>query len=386
MEMGRFELAVEYRAAYHADLPHVVKLSGGRTSGYLAMKIGASLSRERGDLMLFNNTSAEHPETYDFLCLLKKRIESDFQIPVFFLQYMSLKNANGFRGASYRLVNERPKSADNPDGYAWRGEVYEELISATGYLPQVMSRSCTHRLKKQPTIDMMTDWLYHRQPCRQGDRTEPSIEEWYASHQRRNGRKSFAKFCQMRSYVRNVSGERPAQRYEEFSSVYQPFRGGEDAFVSLIGLRGDEPHRIARIEKLRRPNHTDPVDEHAYCPLRESTVEDVNDYWRSSSLDLELPYEDNVGNCAYCFLKGQKSLAATLRWQYQNGAEPNTPADLGWWQRIESTYGSPRRDGNGSVGFFREPLSYDNLEDVIMKRTPGQRTLWENNMPCDCTG
>ena len=51
--------------------PHVVMFSGGRSSGYmLALALHNGLLRaERGDVVIFNNTSAEHPATYDFVRL-----------------------------------------------------------------------------------------------------------------------------------------------------------------------------------------------------------------------------------------------------------------------------------------------------------------------------
>ena len=58
-----------YRAKGHRDLPHVVKFSGGRSSGMLlfALLENKILDPERGDVIVFNNTSSEHPDTYRFV-------------------------------------------------------------------------------------------------------------------------------------------------------------------------------------------------------------------------------------------------------------------------------------------------------------------------------
>jgi len=55
-----------YDLAGHEDLPHVIKFSGGRTSGMMLFLLleSALLKAERGDVVLFNNTAAEHPATY----------------------------------------------------------------------------------------------------------------------------------------------------------------------------------------------------------------------------------------------------------------------------------------------------------------------------------
>ena len=58
-----------YLDKYHAELPHVVKFSGGRSSGMLLLTLLANgiLKSERGDVVVFNNTSSEHPRTYEFV-------------------------------------------------------------------------------------------------------------------------------------------------------------------------------------------------------------------------------------------------------------------------------------------------------------------------------
>ena len=57
-----------YRGRHHGKLPHVVKFSGGRSSGMLLFTLleNGLLRQERGDVVVFNNTSSEHPETYRF--------------------------------------------------------------------------------------------------------------------------------------------------------------------------------------------------------------------------------------------------------------------------------------------------------------------------------
>lgn len=54
---------LRYRARAHGDLPHVMKFSGGRSSGMLLFTLleNGLLSAERGDVVVFNNTSCEHP-------------------------------------------------------------------------------------------------------------------------------------------------------------------------------------------------------------------------------------------------------------------------------------------------------------------------------------
>lgn len=68
--------AFRYRAKHHQDLPHVVKFCGGRSSGMLLFTLleNGILNPERGDVVVFNNTSCEHPETYKFAAKCKSLV------------------------------------------------------------------------------------------------------------------------------------------------------------------------------------------------------------------------------------------------------------------------------------------------------------------------
>ena len=107
------------------------------------------LDRDRGDVILFNNTSAEHPDTCRFVrhCMRKAR---GYGIPFFQIEFQTYEDARRgewTRLPTYRLVNDEPRSRENPDGFHWRGEVFEELLSWKGYVPNRFNRICTQQLK-----------------------------------------------------------------------------------------------------------------------------------------------------------------------------------------------------------------------------------------------
>ena len=152
-----------YRAKGHRNLPHMVKFSGGRSSGMLlfALLENKILDPARGDVIVFNNTSSEHPDTYRFArdC---QEASSRYGVPFFWIEFQTYEDArNGewTRIPSYRLVNEQPKSPNNPDGFHWRGEVFEELLSWSGYVPNQFSRICTQNMKLEATRLFLKDWL-----------------------------------------------------------------------------------------------------------------------------------------------------------------------------------------------------------------------------------
>ena len=121
------EYQFRYRAKKHSSLPHVVKFSGGRSSGMLlfALLENGLLDASRGDVIVFNNTSAEHPDTYRFVrdCM---RTARRYEIPFFQVEFQTYEDARQgewTRLPTYRLVNDQPKSAANDEGFHWRGEV-----------------------------------------------------------------------------------------------------------------------------------------------------------------------------------------------------------------------------------------------------------------------
>ena len=155
-----------YRAKKHSSLPHVVKFSGGRSSGMLlfALLENGLLDPDRGDVIVFNNTSAEHPDTYQFVhdCM---RTARQYGVPFFQVEFQTYEDARKgewTRLPAYRLVNEEPFSPTNPDGFHWRGETYEELLSWTGYVPNQFNRICTRHLKLEVTRNFLKDWLAAR--------------------------------------------------------------------------------------------------------------------------------------------------------------------------------------------------------------------------------
>lgn len=137
---------IRYRDDKHSQMPHVVKFSGGRSSAALALSLAeaGALDPERGDVVLFANTSAEHPGTWDFAAECCDSLEQEFALPCFWYEFCTVEDA--WRGVyrrrqSYRLVTRRPIEVD-PNGYRSRGEVFEEMLSYQVMLPNPHSRSC----------------------------------------------------------------------------------------------------------------------------------------------------------------------------------------------------------------------------------------------------
>ena len=221
-------LSLEYDAAEHATLPHVVKFSGGRSSGMMLMLLleQGLLDPRRGDVVVFNNTSAEHPATYDFVRACSRCAENDYGVPFFWNEYATYEDAhNGewIRRASYRLVNERPYSESNPAGYRWRGEVFEELVSHQGFLPSRHTRICTTHLKLRATNEFLAEWFAGKDATEWRGHFHPkpqmTDEAVIARHRRSRGKLDDAELLRKKAFLRS----RPPHYRSRISPIFPVF-------------------------------------------------------------------------------------------------------------------------------------------------------------------
>ena len=421
-----------YRARKHRQLPHVVKFSGGRSSGMLLFTLleNGFLQQERGDVVVFNNTSCEHPETYKFAAECKRIVESKYGIPFFFIQFQSYEDARQGewrRLQTYRLVNEKPRSETNPDGFQWRGEAFEELLSLKAYVPSQFRRVCTSSLKLEVTRQFLRDWLASKEGIpRLGHGLEASqvdVEEMHDRHLRNGGGVPKHILAKKREFVFSRPTGRPEQRYRDFSAPAQPFENatlagkvfGQKAwfgeggieYIAFIGLRGDEQLRVARVEARASDIHANAgyEGEHVYMPLTQMYVarDDVNAFWQQQGWDLKLAADSALSNCVYCFLKGVGNLTQVhgametrkRRKVRGFGSTIDTPCDVDWWRRMERTYGRDlvqekreriNEDANDFIGFFgaSSGFSYELL--ATSNRGGDNLSRFRNTvLPCDCT-
>lgn len=99
---------------------------------------------------------------------------------------------------------------------------------------------------------------------------------------------------------------------------------GYTHWTSLIGLRHDEPKRVATV-RARDHGQWD-----AECPLHAAGVTKANvlAFWRAQPFDLRL--QSHEGNCDLCFLKGRKVRERIMR---------DTPDAAAWWIEQEMRIG-----------------------------------------------
>lgn len=408
----------DYQFSRHQSLPHVVKVSGGRSSAMMLLKMlrEGKLKASRKDVVVFNNTSAEHPATYDFVRQLKKECEVHHGIPFFWLEFQTYEDAgkgDWRRYPAFRLVQSEPYGAEAPDGYKWRGEVFEEMISFHNYLPDRIKRSCTQELKVSATRAFLREWLAgkketafrgHRRPDKQLTKAELA---WQLKH--RNGQ-NIKEYLKRKDCLLRGEHTRPSQIFNEFSLVgtrpLEQIKGNsfsspetiislddyEDGYVSVIGIRADEARRVANMKARMSKEDTSEI---VYMPLAEASVSkhDVVRFWEAQDYDLRIPYETNLTNCVFCFMKSHNTLVDIEREMkhVDAGLPPElrsvkgTPSDIAWWIAMEKKYQRVREGKSektlGSkikVGFFgvskqgdRKAPSYRNIQ--IMAQRPAKK-------------
>lgn len=101
--------------------------------------------------------------------------------------------------------------------------------------------------------------------------------------------------------------------------------GFESDAIMAIGLRYDEPHRVARL----RGRDELPFDYQFPMFDARVTATQVREFWSRNTFDLNLPVEAMFSNCDLCFLKRTTSLVESIRLE---------PDRAEWWIAQERKY------------------------------------------------
>lgn len=139
---------------------------------------------------------------------------------------------------------------------------------------------------------------------------------------------------------------------------------GFDHWTSVLGLRYDEPRRVANV----RANAPDEWD--VSCPLYDARVTkaDVEAFWRASPFDLALrPWESNCGGC---FLKSSAILERVER---------DRPGTLAWWDEWEKRKGATFANGRSYASIIARARLPMLPMDIELDTTEGAA------LPCNCT-
>lgn len=116
---------------------------------------------------------------------------------------------------------------------------------------------------------------------------------------------------------------------------------GHEEFDVLVGLRADEPTRMAKL-RADPSGGTRGIERRA--PLADLGVSrwDVGRYWQTAPFDLALPNVGGVtmeGNCDLCFLKHSAIVMSLIA---------KSPARAVWWAKQEHSITNPKIQNGGT--------------------------------------
>ena len=207
-------------------------------------------------------------------------------------------------------------------------------------------------------------WIEYHQTTGDGGKLVHGWREVdYATASRRG--EPFDALIQARSFLPN-----PVMRFCTQELKIRPMNKfarsvGFDYWTSVIGLRADEPRRVAKA--------TAPTKERfeCACPLADAgaTLRDVTEFWDAQPFNLRLkPHE---GNCDLCFLKARSKLERIMR---------ERPDLVPWWSEQEGPDGS-------DLTFRKDRPTYRRMLDVVQRSPllPGFDGEEEGTLPCACT-
>lgn len=95
---------------------------------------------------------------------------------------------------------------------------------------------------------------------------------------------------------------------------------GTKDYLTAIGIRADEKHRLTQKENY-------------IYPLAETNIDKkfINDWWNRQTFNLQL--REHEGNCDFCFLKSKRKRVQLL----------SEGLNVDWWNEIEQKYSTDRQ-------------------------------------------
>jgi 3'-phosphoadenosine 5'-phosphosulfate sulfotransferase (PAPS reductase)/FAD synthetase len=131
---------------------------------------------------------------------------------------------------------------------------------------------------------------------------------------------------------------------------------GKPDYVSLVGIRADEPRRVAKM----KTNKYEILTPLAIVGI---TEQDVWKFWNNNNFDLSLPKVNGASNCDLCFLKGTGILTGLIT---------QKPERAIWWADMEKQIGSR---------FSKDKPTYEQM----MKYNKDQVQLFDDeSIACFC--
>lgn len=350
--------------------PHsVVSFSGGRTSGYLLWRIlqanGGKLPP--GVVVVFCNTGLEHELTYQFV----KECGERWGVPIRWLEYRYDLAEPGAPGEVVETAESRP--VFEPDDDDELQEVGRKDVAVRRLVGSRRPRGRHYAVEVGFGTASRKGEPFRQVIMARGFLPNPVM-----------------RFCTAELKIRTTN------RFVRWVLNWE-------AYQNAIGLRADEPKRVAKMmakrtvtveatlfgeEKRVDRGASHPSGESPVCPLADAGVtnQDVLDFWASQPFDLKLPADERTGktlagNCDLCFLKGAANITALIR---------ENPEAADWWIETETLIPANHA---GTARFRHDRPPYAELKRIALGMVDEPGWLWADRggmacgeaIDCNCT-
>ena len=150
---------------------------------------------------------------------------------------------------------------------------------------------------------------------------------------------------------------------------------GYKEWANVIGLRYDEPRRVA---KQRKKNEAAKTKYKSLVPLYDNKimVKDVSEFWENNDFDLKLPNHDGktpAGNCDLCFLKGTRTLVKIVK---------ERPDLADWW--IETEKSVINKLERSTHRTWQKDISYEEIVELSKLDAQQVEMFDDDSRSCFC--
>jgi hypothetical protein len=132
----------------------------------------------------------------------------------------------------------------------------------------------------------------------------------------------------------------------------------------LVGIRADEPRRIAKIGL-------------SMCPLAQAGITSghVGEFWQNNSFDLELPKvgQNKLSNCDLCFMKGDATLISLVQ---------DKPERATWWINMEDKMKKHSKIENKNLVTFRKNST--SYSQMLQYEKDQMKLFSDDSIACFC--
>ena len=166
----------------------------------------------------------------------------------------------------------------------------------------------------------------------------------------------FAQLIEDKNYLPNMMARFCTSELKVLT--IERYMGGDD-FLTVVGIRGDEPRRAAKMRT--KDNYAVPMADDGI------TERDVRDFWNNQEFDLSMPPAgvNTLSNCDLCFLKGYSIKQSIVK---------HDPSIADWWVAQEKKI---------NARFRSDQPSYEKMQ--VIATDQGQLFAFDDkSIPCFC--